>query len=115
MLFRSELVRNGEVLQTATSGNRGEWTFASVEPGDYVVRTTVNGQVAGTRVFVMAGQPVARAIVVVPAAAAPSATFFFAPLMLVLGAPATIVLSTVVVGGVVWAVAARLYEAPLSP
>jgi hypothetical protein len=69
------LVQVSDVVQTTTTGSRGEWAFANVAPGDYVVRMLVNGQVTGIRVSVPAGQAVASALIVVPASAAPSAQF----------------------------------------
>jgi hypothetical protein len=72
---RVELARAGEIVQTTTTGSRGEWSFANVTPGDYVVRALVNGQVAGIRVLLTSGQTVANALIVAPSAAAPSAAF----------------------------------------
>lgn len=73
-----ELLRDGQVLQTTTTGSRGEWLFANVSPGIYIVRTMVNGQVAGVRVTVDAGQLVANQLIVAPSAAAPSGVFLAA-------------------------------------
>ncbi|MFH1269031.1 MAG: carboxypeptidase-like regulatory domain-containing protein [Planctomycetota bacterium] len=70
-----ELVQAGLVLQTTTTGSRGEWTFASVSPGDYVVRVVINGRVAGIRVSLAPGQALAGEMIVAPSAAAPSAAF----------------------------------------
>ena len=75
---RVELVQGTVVLQTATSGSRGEWMLTSVAPGEYTVRTMVNGHVAGSRVTVAVGQSMAHTLIVVPSAAAPSAAFMAA-------------------------------------
>lgn len=72
---RVELVQGGTVVQTTTTGARGEWRFTNVRPGEYVVRLAVNGQVTGIRVMVGAGQAIERALIVAPSAAAPSAAF----------------------------------------
>lgn len=91
---RVELVQGSQVLQVTMTGNRGEFTFAKVTPGDYVVRTMVNGHVTGIRVTV-ASASVANATIVAPSAAAPSGAFLagLGPL-----------LGTLVVGGIVAAV-----------
>ena len=70
-----ELVRAGDVVQSTTTGSRGEWSFTNVAPDDYVVRTVVNGMTAGIRVSVTSGQTIAHALIVAPSAAAPSAAF----------------------------------------
>jgi hypothetical protein len=75
---RVDLVRDGEVVQSTTTGIRGDWSFANVAAGDYVVRMTVNDQNAGMRVSVASGQTVANALIVAPSAAAPSAAFLAA-------------------------------------
>ena len=75
---RVELVQAGQVLQTATSGSLGEWSFTNVAPGEYVARTMVNGQVTGVRVLVTAGQAVTKALIVAPSAAAASPAFLAA-------------------------------------
>lgn len=72
---RIDLVKDGQVVQTTTTGIRGDWSFANVAAGDYVVRTTVNDQTAGMRVSVASGQTVTNALIVAPSAAAPSAAF----------------------------------------
>src|SRR5689334_9695260 len=73
-----ELVRDGQVLQTVTTDSRGAWLFANVAPGVYVVRTVVNGQTAGVRVVVEAGQLVANQTIVAPTAATASPVFLAA-------------------------------------
>lgn len=72
---RIELVRDSEVLKSTISGSRGEWSFSSVPAGEYVVRTVINGKIAGARVSVTPGQMMARAMIVVPSASAPAPTF----------------------------------------
>lgn len=98
-----ELVREGQVVQSTTTGSRGEWSFTNVTPGDYVVRVVINGQVSGIRVSVTPGQAVANALIVTPSAAAPSAAFLVAALGL-LGA--TVVVAAVVAAVVVTVVVA---------
>ena len=75
---RVELVRAGDVVQSTTTGSRGEWSFTNVVPDDYVVRAVINGTVAGIRVSVTSGQTIAHALIVAPSAAAPSAAFLAA-------------------------------------
>ena len=74
---RVDLIENGQVVQTITTGTRGEFSFVNVKPGEYIVRMTINGQNAGMRVVATAGQ-VSRAVIVAPSAAAPSAAFLAA-------------------------------------
>lgn len=97
---RVELVQGHDAVQTATTGSRGEWMFANVPPGDYVVRTIINGQVSGIRVSVMPGQVVTNALIVAPSAATPSAVFLggLGPVFgtLLLGGIAAAVITTVV-------------------
>jgi len=101
---RVELVQSGEVVQTTTTGTRGEWTFANVAPGEYVVRMLVNGQVTGIRVSLASGQAVTNALIVAPSAAAPSAAFLAAlgllgATLVVVGVAAAIITTVVVVTG----------------
>lgn len=67
---RIELLRGTQVVSVATTTLAGDWMFLSVVPGSYVVRTTVNGKVAGVRVTVRAGQALAGNMIVLPATAA---------------------------------------------
>ena len=90
---RVELLRDSEVLNSTATGSRGEWSFANVAAGDYVVRTIVNGQVAGIHVSVVSGQTTARALIVAPSAAAPSAVF----LIPLLGLFGTVVVTSAVI------------------
>jgi carboxypeptidase family protein len=71
---RVELLSGGASISSTITGNHGEWSFANVAPGDYVVRASVNGTLIGARVSVASGQ-VATALIVAPSAAAPSAAF----------------------------------------
>ena len=75
---RVELLRDTEVLNSTASGSRGEWSFTNVAPGEYVVRTVINGKVAGARVTVTPGQMIARALIVAPSASAPAPAFLAA-------------------------------------
>ena len=75
---RVELLRDSEVLNSTMSGSRGEWSFTNVAAGEYVVRTVVNGKVAGARVIVTPGQMIARAMIVAPSASAPAPAFLAA-------------------------------------
>ena len=75
---RVELLRDSIVINSTMSGSRGEWSFANVSAGEYVVRTVVNGKVAGARVIVTPGQMIAHAMIVTPSASAPAPAFFAA-------------------------------------
>ena len=98
---RVELLRDSEVLNSTTSGSRGEWSFSNVAAGEYVVRTVINGKVAGARVSVTPGQMIARAMIVAPSASAPAPAFLGALGLLgglVLGGViAAIVITTIVI------------------
>jgi len=101
---RVDLVWAGEVVQTTTTGSRGEWTFSNVTPGDYIARLLVNGQVAGIKVSMTSGQGVANALIVAPSAAAPSAAFFkslgvLGSTLFLVGVAAAVVTTVVVVTG----------------
>lgn len=67
---RVELLRGTQIVSVDTTSLAGDWMFLSVVPGTYVVRTTVNGKVAGVRVTVRAGQALAGNLIVLPATAA---------------------------------------------
>jgi hypothetical protein len=101
---RVELVQSGTVLQTTTTGSRGEWSFGRVDAGEYVVRMNVNGQTAGMRVSVVAGQTVANQMIVAPTASQASGIFFIAPLVAALGVPGAVLVSTVVIAGLTYGV-----------
>jgi hypothetical protein len=101
---RVELVRDTEVLNSTTSGSRGEWSFANVPTGDYVVRTVINGKISGARVTVTPGQMIARAVIVAPSASAPSPAFLaslglLGGSLVVAGVAAAIITTVVVVTG----------------
>ena len=70
-----ELVRGDVVVGTTTTGSRGEWSFANLTPGDYVIRINVNGVISGIRVSVAAGQAITGSLIVAPGASATSAGF----------------------------------------
>ncbi len=67
---RVELVRGTQVVSTTTTNGLGEWSFRSVEPGEYILRMNVRGRIAGLRVTVAAGQAINGTMIVVPAATA---------------------------------------------
>ena len=98
---RVELLRDTEVLNSTTSGSRGEWSFSNVAPGEYVVRTVINGKVAGARVSVTPGQMIARAMIVAPSASAPAPAFLAALGLLggslLAAAVAAVIITTIVV------------------
>ena len=99
-----ELLLAGEIVQTTTTGSRGEWSFTSVAPGDYVVRIVLNGQVSGIRASVTPGQTVANALIVAPSAAVPAPAFLLAlgllgGSLLAAGVIAAIIATVVVVTG----------------
>lgn len=58
-----ELVRDGAVVSTAVTAASGEFRFAGIAPGSYVVRTMVNNQAAGTRISVNAGESIPVTVV----------------------------------------------------
>jgi hypothetical protein len=97
---RIELVQNGAVVSTTTTGSRGDYSFAGIPAGEYVVRTSVNGMTAGSRVVVAQGQT-ASALIVAPSAAAPSGAFLAAlgllGTSLTVGAVVTAIVTTAVV------------------
>lgn len=66
---RVDLVRGGQVVSVATTSTQGTWSFGNVAPGEYVVRTSMNGKLAGVRVTVADGAAVAAPTIVVPTAA----------------------------------------------
>ena len=66
---RVDLVRGGQVVNVATTDRSGTWSFANVAAGEYTVRTSVNGKLAGVRVTVAEGASVTASTLVVPTAA----------------------------------------------
>ncbi|MGE0447676.1 MAG: carboxypeptidase-like regulatory domain-containing protein [Vicinamibacterales bacterium] len=66
---RVDLMRGAQVVNVATTNTQGDWAFQNVVAGDYVVRTSINGRIAGTRVSVAAGQSVTGTMIVAPTAA----------------------------------------------
>lgn len=66
---RVELVQHASVVRTVTTDVIGDWSFAGVPPGDYVVRMNIKGHIAGVRVTVTAGQMVTGTLIVLPTAA----------------------------------------------
>lgn len=65
---RVELVQNTLVVSTVTTDVMGDWSFAGVAPGDYVVRMNIKGHIAGVRVSVASGQMLTGTLIVVPTA-----------------------------------------------
>jgi hypothetical protein len=100
---RVELVQAGDVIQTTITGSRGEWAFANVPPGDYIVRVVINDdQVSGIPVLVTPGQMVTNVLIVAPSAALESASFLAGPVFrtaLVGGIAAAVITTIVVVTG----------------
>ncbi len=66
---RVELMGGGRVVNIATTNAFGEWSFADVWPGEYIVRMSVRSKIAGVRVSVAAGQALSGTLIVVPTAA----------------------------------------------
>lgn len=66
---RVDLVRGGQVVNVAITDRSGAWTFPNVAAGEYTVRTSVNGKIAGVRVMVADGAAVTAPALVVPTAA----------------------------------------------
>lgn len=62
-----ELVSDGVVVGTTTTSYDGRFMFA-VSTGSFVVRTMINGHVAGTRVSVGTGGSAPMALIVLPSA-----------------------------------------------
>lgn len=65
---RMDLVRGGQVVNVVTTDSQGAWRFANVAAGEYTVRTSVNGKLAGVRVMVAEGATVKATTIVVPTA-----------------------------------------------
>lgn len=82
---RVELMQGGFVVSVATTSAHGEWAFRDVRPGDYVVRMTINGKVAGVRVSITAGQATAGTLIVVPTSTVAPQLGSLASLVLSLG------------------------------
>lgn len=98
---RVELVQNGVVLQTTMTVAGGAFSFASVAPGDYVVRVMINNTPAGIRVSVAPGHGTTNATIVTPSAAKPSGPFLGAilvPLLIAGGVAATVATVAIVTG-----------------
>jgi hypothetical protein len=66
---RVDLMRGGQAIGRSVTDTRGSWSFTGVDAGEYVVRTSVNGTIAGMRVTVGTGQAVAGTTIVVPTSA----------------------------------------------
>ncbi len=70
--MRIELVSDRLVVATTISTTDGHFSFAGLPAGNYVVRTTVNGQPSGVRVSVIAGETAPTALIVLPSVATAS-------------------------------------------
>lgn len=75
-----ELVLNGAVISVAVTTADGRFTFNSIAPGTYQVRTMVNNQPAGVQLSLKAGEA-AQAVVVLPSMATSAAQAQFASLL----------------------------------
>jgi hypothetical protein len=97
---RVDLVQYGVVIATTTTTTSGSYVFANVAEGEYVVRTMLNGTVAGVRVF--AGREGAvNAVIVAPSVAAPNGTLifsFFAGLGPVVGTALAVGIGAAIIG-----------------
>lgn len=82
---RVELMQGGFVVSVGTTSAHGEWSFRDVKPGDYIVRMTINGKVAGVRVSITAGQATAGTLIVVPTSTVAPQLGSLASLVLSLG------------------------------
>ncbi len=70
--MRMELVSDRLVVATTISTTDGHFSFPGLLAGNYVVRTTVNGQPSGVRVSVIAGETAPTALIVLPSVATAS-------------------------------------------
>lgn len=61
---RVELLFDNQVIDTRQSGSQGEFTFANLRPGEYLVRISRNCREVGTRVTLISGRVTAIEIVV---------------------------------------------------
>lgn len=67
--MRVEVVKESFVVATTISTTDGHFSIAGLPAGNYVVRTTANGQPTGVRVTVQSGQASATALLVLPSVA----------------------------------------------
>ncbi len=99
--MRVELVSDRHVVATTISSTDGHFSFAGIPAGNYVVRTSVNGQPTGVRVSVTTGATSATALLVLPSLATASPAVILAAVGPALGsivaAAVTIVGNTVIV------------------
>lgn len=75
-----ELVQNGAVLRVTVTTADGRFTFSSIAPGTYQVRTMVKNQPAGVQLSLKAGEA-AQAVVVLPSMVTSAAQAQFASLL----------------------------------
>ncbi len=97
--MRIELVSDRLVVATTVSSTDGHFSFAGLPAGNYVVRTTVNGQPSGVRVSVTAGETAPTALLVLPSVATASPGVILAAVGPLLGS--VLVVVSVVAGVVV--------------
>lgn len=84
--MRVDLVSDRTVLATTISVTDGHFSFPGLPAGNYVVRTTVNGQPTGVRVSVTPGQVSASALLVLPSLATAAPAVILVALAPALGA-----------------------------
>lgn len=93
--MRVELVSDRMVLATTISVTDGHFSFPGLPAGNYVVRTTVNGQPTGVRVSVTAGQTSASALLVLPSLATAAPAVVLAAIAPALGAMVSVTATTI--------------------
>jgi len=91
---RVELLQGTYVVSTANTSAFGDWAFANVKPGEYVVRVNVRGRVSGVRVYVMGGQALSGTLIVVSTASVSPQLGTLASLLTLVPTAATAVAAT---------------------
>jgi len=93
--MRVEVVKDSFVLATTMSTTDGYFSFPGLPAGNYVVRTTVNGQPTGVRVAVTAGQASTTALLVLPSLATAAPAVILAAIAPALGAMVSVAATTI--------------------